>query len=97
MRFDERLLHEGEVNTWQGFAAQKLDAPTDAEESVGYVTRFLKHVYMGCGQTKLFNFTLDWCAHMVQHPDIKIGIMLCLVSKLKGTGKTTLFEVLRKL
>ena len=97
MRFDERKLCDGEVNTWRGFAGQMLDPPTDPEESVSYVMRFLNHVYMGCGQMKLFDFTIDWCAHMVQYPDIKIGIMLCLVSKLKGTGKTTLFEVLRKI
>ena len=96
MCFNPANLKPDEVNTWAGFAGAKYDLPP-MEEAAEYTRRFLNHVYQGCGSVESYNFLIDWCAHMLQYPETKIGIMLCLVSTIKGCGKTTIFELLKRL
>ena len=100
MYFESDKCPSDVFNTWRGFAAAGMppigSTEREKKEAAEYVRRVLEHIRMGCGSDpKLYDFTLDWMAHLFQYPQIKIGIMLCLVSKLKGTGKTTVWEVLK--
>ena len=79
-------------NTWRGIAAAELPVVDDAARDALRV--ILEHVAMLCGDKAHYDFFLDLLAHSVQHPEIKLGIMMCLVGP-KGAGKTLLWNLIQ--
>ena len=54
----------------------------------------LMHLAMLCDYTaEPYNFMLDILAHALQHPTVKLGIMLCLVGK-QGCGKGHVWDAI---
>ena len=84
-------------NLWTGFAAEKMETDlNDATVRSGLV-RILEHFKMLCSSNaEHYSFLLDLLAHAVQHPDKKIGIVVCLVGA-QGCGKGTVWEIIERL
>ncbi len=70
-------------NVFKGFAVP----PEAAVE--GDVKAILDHIkYIWCkGDEEQYDYTLNWLAHSIQKPWVKIGVALCLNSKFEGAGK----------
>ena len=83
-------------NLWKGFAAEKMDGEYDEDARAGLLL-ILSHVAMLCdGNAAQYNFALDILAHAIQYPNVKLGIMLCLVGK-QGCGKSCVWEIIERL
>ena len=83
-------------NLWSGFAAEKMDGKYDEDVRAGLLL-ILNHVAMLCGgNAAQYDFVLNILAHAIQHPNVKLGIMLCLVGK-QGCGKSHVWEVIERL
>ena len=66
-------------NLWAGFAAEKMSNEYSDYVRAGLLL-ILLHLAMLCdGNAAQYNFMLNWLAHAVQYPNVKLGIMLCLV------------------
>ena len=86
-------------NLWRGFAAEGMAPDVDLEALEPEVKDGLAclrgHVTMLCeiDGPKHEEFLLDFMAHLVQFPNIKFGVMCCLVG-IQGLGKTQLWEAI---
>ena len=61
------------------------------------LTRILEHFKMLCSdKADHYGLLLDLLAHAVQHPDLKVGIVLCLVGK-QGCGKGSVWDIIERL
>ena len=90
-------------NNWQGFAVHgmplvELAAKVKgATRTVGGLLAFLEHLKMlVSGNVDQYNFLLDLLAHTFQYPNVKPGIMMCLVGP-QGSGKTMVWELIKRL
>ena len=90
-------------NNWQGFAvhdtppADLAAAAKGAAKTVAGLLAFLEHLSMlVSGNVEQYNFLLDLLAHTMQYPNVKLGIMICLVG-VQGTGKTMVWEMVKRL
>ena len=84
-------------NLWAGFAAEAMKTDLNEPAIRGGLTRLLEHFKMLCsGKADHYNFMLDLLAHAVQHPDMKVGVVICLVGK-QGCGKGTVWEIIKRL
>ena len=84
-------------NLWAGFSAEKMTTDLSDEAVRGGLVRILKHFEMICsGEAKSYNFLLDLIAHAVQHPDKKLGVVICLVGA-QGCGKGTVWDIIERL
>jgi len=81
--------HNGRLNTYYGFGVQPIIC-TEAD-----IQDWLNHVYqIICdGDAGIYNYLLDWCAHMIQKPQEKPGVAVILKAG-QGTGKGTFAEPL---
>ena len=83
-------------NLWSGFAAEKMDGEYDEDARTGLLL-ILDHVAMLCdGNAAQYDFVLNILAHAIQYPNVKLGIMLCLVGK-QGCGKSCVWEIIERL
>jgi hypothetical protein len=92
-------------NLWTGFAAEKIEQNITLDcardELLPDVKKglmmLLDHIYMLCsGNREQYKFMLDLIAHAIQHPGVKVGIMMCLVG-VQGCGKTIVWDMIRRL
>jgi hypothetical protein len=83
-------------NLWPGFAAEKMLAEYNEDTRAGLLL-ILEHFRMLLNRdTAQYDFLLNILAHSLQHPDTKLGIMLCLVGK-QGSGKGHVWEVIERI
>ena len=83
-------------NLWKGFAAEKMSDEYDDDVRAG-LSLVLEHIKMLCsGNAAQYDFLLNILAHAVQFPNVKLGIMLCLVGK-QGCGKGHIWEVIERI
>ena len=83
-------------NLWSGFAAEKMDGEYDEDARTGLLL-IIDHVAMLCdGNAAQYDFVLNILAHAIQYPNVKLGIMLCLVGK-QGCGKGHVWETIERL
>jgi hypothetical protein len=90
-------------NNWQGFAVHGMplvDLAANvkgAARTVSGLLAFLEHLKMlTSGNVDQYNFLLDLLAHTFQYPNVKPGIMMCLVGP-QGSGKTMVWELIKRL
>jgi hypothetical protein len=81
---------EDYYNLWKGFGI--------GADNSGSCQLFLDHVLENicANDGTLFSWVMGWFAHIVQHPDDKLGTSLVLRGK-QGTGKTVVGSVFGKL
>jgi len=86
VRFDPKqepssVMSNGYYNLWKGFSCSA------AEGDVQPFLDFTKDIIVG-NDPELFEFLIDYLAHIVQYPDKKEG-MACVLKGSKGVGKDT--------
>ena len=75
------VMNSGYFNLWKGFSCDAIEGDIDPFIS------FTKDIICG-GDNGLYEFLMDYLAHMVQHPHKKEG-MACVLKGKKGVGKDT--------
>ena len=84
-------------NLWPGFAAESMETDFNDSAMRGGLARILEHFKMLCsGNAEHYDFLLDLLAHAVQHPDKKVGVVVCLVGR-QGCGKGTVWDIIERL
>jgi len=88
------MCPDNEYNLWTPFRAELIEEWENKEEGLEIL---LNHIKILCGNNdQVYNYFLDWLAHMIQFPEKKPGTMLTFISK-EGAGKNTLFILFKKL
>jgi len=78
-------------NLWRKFDVEKI---TEYEEDPVGLKFILNHIKILCDhEIEVYEYVLDFLAHMFQKPHEKAGIFVLFISK-QGTGKGLLFELL---
>lgn len=81
-----------ELNLFEGFYASTItDQNYDPELTKGFVD----HINWVCGGDG--SFFLDWIAQLIQNPEHKLGVSPILSSYYEGTGKDTIYEMIKTL
>lgn len=100
-----RLIHEfifnpdpdyvdkqDKYNLFKGFDYEVIDY----DDAI--VKIYIDHVKrLCCEDAIVYNYLLDWIAHIFQFPHIKIGTAIFMYSDTNGTGKNLTFDVISKL
>jgi energy-coupling factor transporter ATP-binding protein EcfA2 len=82
---------DGYINMWSGFAV----APNASPEGPVFLLRHIREVICS-DNDEHYEYVLNCLAHLIQRPEIKLGVILVLYGR-KGTGKSTLADALRKI
>jgi Family of unknown function (DUF5906) len=77
-------IEPGEINQWLGFGI----VPRKTRRKIWSLLRHIWKVICRCNKAK-FKDVIRWLAWAVQNPDKPAGVVLVLVSRKEGTGKTT--------
>lgn len=85
------LCPERIYNTWEGFDAEKFEF----KEEVSIETLKYHFKVVANYDEKVYEYLLNYFAHLVKKPHIKTDVCLLIQGK-QGTGKTTLVENLLK-
>jgi hypothetical protein len=86
---DLKASSEGYYNYWRGFAVEPADG--DWVLLHDHIKSTICH-----DNLEWYNWVMTWCAQLVQQPGVKLGSSVVICGK-KGTGKSKLFDWLRKL
>jgi Bifunctional DNA primase/polymerase, N-terminal/Family of unknown function (DUF5906) len=88
-------VQPGCYNLWTGWGVEAADI--SYEEAVGRCCLFLDHIFQNVcgGNVEHYNYVLAWFADIIQDPTNIKGVALVLPG-LKGTGKSKVFEIMRK-
>ncbi len=76
------------LNEWKGFAV----APAQ-----GDCLPFLKVLARLIPSKPELRYAVDWLAHLIQHPDVKMHVSLAFWSRKQGVGKNLLFECISRI
>lgn len=79
-----------EYNLWKGF-----DVQADPTASCRLILRHIKHVICS-GESKLYQYLIQWLAKLIQEPWKMPGVAICLLSE-QGAGKGILMEYLNRI
>ncbi len=78
-------------NMWKGFEVEQYNGNDYEEVDISVI---LEHFNVVANYNeKVYNYLLNYFAHLIQKPHIKTGVCILVQGK-QGTGKTTLFEIL---
>lgn len=97
--FMPRNCPKNYFNMFNGFDIEKQDvADLCLEEATRECQGLLDHIrYIWCkGNAEYECFVLDWFAHILQRPEIKVGCLVCVKSK-EGGGKGIVMDFMRKI
>jgi hypothetical protein len=91
---------DGVYNFFRGFKHQKKDGqedPSEFEVDMTKVEKITNHILLvWCKNDKeCYEYVLNWFAHILQKPWIKIGVMISLLSD-EGVGKSVIIESFNK-
>ncbi len=90
--------YENSFNLFTGFKARYIwDLDGYYNEYYKKVIPIFDHIKnIMCGKNeRIYNYILDWIAHLFQYPNKKIGIMIVLKSIKQGAGKNIIFDFIR--
>ena len=89
--FDPSGKKQNIYNLWKGyFITDDNSASSDVNQCQPVLDHILK---VWCaGKSSHYEYVLNWFAWVLQHPDTKIGVMLCIRSR-QGGGKGTILEL----
>lgn len=94
--FSPNKVLKKQYNLWNGF---NVDPSLVAKSTVKQCSKMLYHIkhVIADDNKRLNDYVLNWCAHLIQRPEEKVGVALVLKSEKQGTGKTTFVELLGSL
>jgi len=79
-------------NLWTGFAVEKYSEDICSEEELQII---LNHIKLICGgDTRVYEYMLDWFAHIFVYPEQKIGIFP-IFQGTTGTGKSMILNMIK--
>lgn len=88
-RYYGRDVPEGSIDLWDGFAYEPEDGC--CEPFINIIKNSLCS-----GEEEQYNYLLDWTAHLVQNPGVKIRTAITLKG-LNGTGKSLFHETIKEM
>lgn len=97
INFDPSDIPEKDIfNIWKGFNINKDDCKDFNIDDCNPLTN---HIYnRWCNGNPLeYDYVLNYLAHILQKPWIKMGVVLCLRSKKEGSGKGLVMNKLREI
>lgn len=83
-------------NIWKGMSISKSFADTFDENECKPLLDHILNVWCKGNET-YYNYILNWLAHLIQKPWIKMGVVICLRSTKEGAGKGVVMNLLRKI
>ena len=97
--FDSEVFQSGDCpstqfNTFKGFNINKDLAFERGTKSISGFLDFIKIAWCG-GDTDLYNWVLDWMAHLIQRPLVKMSSTLVLCGE-EGIGKGMVLQKLKE-
>lgn len=89
--FEPGLDTPGDLNLWRGFA---IEPAVGADH-----LRYLEHVFENicCGDDDSYDYLIRWMARVVQFPRTQSMVAPVLLSRAKGTGKSTVCGLFAKI
>ena len=90
---NQDLCPDKVYNIWKGFDVEKNNSCQD--EDIDISTILYHFEVVANFDDKLYNYLLNYFAHLFQKPEIKTNVCLLIQGK-QGTGKNTLVETLLK-
>lgn len=81
-------------NKWNGFEMEREEYKNVEKGDYNHILEYFHSI--SDYDDKVYEFLLNWCAHLIQKPEIKTGVCLLFQGK-QGTGKTTIGELMIKL
>lgn len=91
-KFEQNKSHINDLNMYLGFKNQ-YDLSNDFQvntEKIKFPLRHLREVLCDNNEV-VFNYLLNWLAHIIQKPNQKMGIAV-LCKSIQGVGKNLFFE-----
>jgi len=82
-------------NIWTGMRIKKDVAETFDENDCQLILDHIKNRWCA-GNDEEYEYVLNWFAHLIQKPWVKMGVVLCLRSK-QGAGKGIILNILRQI
>ena len=89
--FDPSGKKQNIYNLWKGYFITASNSESAQVSVCQPLLNHLKSVWCA-GQASHYEYVLNWFAWVLQHPETKIGVMLCIRSR-QGGGKGTILEV----
>ena len=87
---------EGVYNSWMGFAVEKV-VPSPSDDDRKNFQIVLDHIKMLCNNDDpVFEYVLDWLAHMFQFPAHIAGTSLLFKGK-QGLGKNNFYRLIERM
>lgn len=83
-------------NIWKGMNISKSFADTFDENECKSLLDHILNVWCKGNET-YYNYIMNWLAHLIQKPYIKMGVVICLRSTKEGAGKGVVMNLLRKI
>lgn len=89
---NDTLCPSNYYNLWTGFAVENYSEDICSEEDLQVI---LNHIKLICGcDNAVYEYMLDWLAHLFQWPEQKIGIFPILQGN-TGTGKSMFLDMIK--
>tara|TARA_R110000737_G_scaffold58841_3_gene85176 strand:- start:2351 stop:4768 length:2418 start_codon:yes stop_codon:yes gene_type:complete len=82
-------------NIWQGYVIMPEDAQVFDEDDAQPILDHIFSIWC-CEKADLYEYVMNWFAHILQKPWIKVAAMLALQSE-QGAGKGVIFEIIGKI
>ena len=96
--FDPRPAEEQAkniFNIWQGYNVTREEAEEFDVEDGKAMEEHIFNIW-ACGNVEYFDYAMNWFAHIIQKPWVKIGTLMALQSE-QGAGKGVVFEFMGKI
>ena len=94
--FDPQNKEKEIFNLWRGYNITKEMAD---EFDIKLAEPIINHikVILCDNNDEAFEYVMNWMAHVIQKPHIKMGVVLCLKSTFEGAGKNVVITKLEKI
>lgn len=88
--------HKYNFNIFSGFKAKHMWVlNNDHIKKIEPILSHIKNIICK-GDILSYEYLINWLAHLIQFPDIKIGVMIVLKSTKQGAGKNIIFDFINK-
>tara|TARA_R110001632_G_scaffold46671_4_gene118505 strand:- start:1086 stop:3656 length:2571 start_codon:yes stop_codon:yes gene_type:complete len=95
--FDPRNQPETDIfNIWKGMRISTENASTFEVSECQPLLNHIKNRWCNDIDDD-FEYVLNWLAHLIQKPWVKMGVVICLRSTKEGAGKGIVMNLLRKI
>lgn len=94
--FDPENKEKDIFNLWRGYDITKEMADKFDIEDAEPILKHIKEILCN-GNKVAYEYVMNWMAHLIQYPHLKMGVVLCLKSLFEGAGKNVCITKLEKI